>query len=184
MTASSTNRPQPALDGGAVIRVLDIIEETVADGPGLRTAIYCAGCGHRCPDCHNPQSWDFDGGREMTVDEIMEIIRADEFSNVSFSGGDPFFQPEAFTLLAKRIKEETGKTIWCWTGFVYEDILKDGKMSAMLEYIDVLVDGPFISEKKDPELIFRGSSNQRIIYLHGTPEEDVIEGTVPLKPVK
>ncbi|MBO8474059.1 MAG: anaerobic ribonucleoside-triphosphate reductase activating protein [Bacteroidetes bacterium] len=165
------------------IRVLDIIEETMADGPGLRTSIYCAGCLHHCPGCHNPQSWDMNGGKEMSIDDLMEVIKSDEFSNVSFSGGDPFYQVEGFMELAKRIKAETNKTIWCWTGFTYEEILADKKLSMMLPYIDVLVDGPFIEAKKDKDLLFRGSSNQRIIYLSGK-EEDVIPGTVPLVPVK
>jgi anaerobic ribonucleoside-triphosphate reductase-activating protein len=124
-----------------------------------------------------------DGGYETTVDELLAIIKADEFSNVTFSGGDPFYQAEAFTELARRIKEETSKTIWCYTGFTYEEILADPSMSGMLQYLDVLVDGPFVQALRDPELHFRGSSNQRIIYLNGKPE-DTIEGTVPLKPVK
>lgn len=165
------------------IRILDILEETMADGPGLRTSIYCAGCRHHCPGCHNPQSWDMDGGYETTVDELLAIIKADEFSNVTFSGGDPFYQAEAFTELARRIKKETSKTIWCYTGFTYEEILAAPSMSGMLQYLDVLVDGPFVQALRDPELHFRGSSNQRIIYLNGKPE-DTIEGTVPLKPVK
>ena len=70
------------------IRILDILEETMADGPGFRTSIYCAGCGHHCPGCHNPQSWDFHGGREVSVEELLEIVKADEFANVTFSGGD------------------------------------------------------------------------------------------------
>ena len=161
------------------IRILDILEETMADGPGLRTSIYCAGCDHHCPGCHNPQSWDRNGGHEATVDELLEIIKADEFSNVTFTGGDPLYQVEAFTELAKRIKEETSKTIWCYTGFTYEEILANERLSAILPYIDVLVDGPFILELRDPELLFRGSSNQRIIYLHEDPSEDIIPGTVP-----
>ena len=155
----------------------------MADGPGLRTSIYCAGCMHHCPGCHNPQSWDMSGGKEMSIDDIMEVIRSDEFSNVSFSGGDPFYQVEGFTELARRIKAETSKTIWCWTGFLYEDIQADPYLSQLLPYIDVLVDGPFIEAMKDKDLLFRGSSNQRIIYLHGK-EEDIIPGTVPLVPVK
>lgn len=161
------------------IRILDILEETMADGPGLRTSIYCAGCDHHCPGCHNPQSWDRNGGHEATVDELLEIIKADEFSNVTFTGGDPLYQVEAFTELAKRIKEETSKTIWCYTGFTYEEILANERLSAILPYIDVLVDGPFILKLRDPELLFRGSSNQRIIYLHEDPSEDIIPGTVP-----
>ena len=160
------------------IRILDILEETMADGPGLRTSIYCAGCAHHCPGCHNPQSWAFDAGHEASVDELFEIIKADEFSNVTFSGGDPLYQVEAFTELAKRIKAETDKTIWCYTGFTYETILKNKRLSQILPWIDVLVDGPFIQEQRDTELLFRGSSNQRIIYLHGKPEQDVIPGTV------
>ena len=68
------------------IRILDILEETMADGPGFRTSIYCAGCGHHCPGCHNPQSWDFQGGKEVSVEELLEIVKSDEFSNVTFPG--------------------------------------------------------------------------------------------------
>jgi len=165
------------------IRVLDILEQTMADGPGFRTSIYCAGCAHHCPGCHNPQSWDFSGGKDMEVDALLDMIKADEFSNVTFSGGDPLYQVEAFTELARKIKEQTTKTIWCYTGFVYEEIQKDPRLSMILPYLDVLVDGPFVEELKDSELHFRGSSNQRIIYLKGH-EEDVIPGTVPLVPLK
>lgn len=147
------------------IRILDILEETTADGPGFRTSIYCAGCAHRCSGCHNPQSWDFGGGREVTVEELLAVVKADEFADVTFSGGDPLYQVEAFTELARRIKEETGKTIWCYTGFTYEEILADKRLSMILPYLDVLVDGPFISDLRDPDLPFRGSSNQRIIHL-------------------
>ena len=117
------------------------------------------------------------GGYEASIEDLLSIIKSDEFSNVTFSGGDPFFQAEAFTELARRIKEETNKTIWCYTGFTYEEILKDKKRSEMLKYLDVLVDGPFILEKRDTSLLFRGSSNQRIIYLTEKPEE-IIPGTV------
>ena len=165
------------------IRILDILEETMADGPGFRTSIYCAGCAHHCPGCHNPQSWDFMGGREMSVDEILDIIKADEFSNVTFSGGGPLYQVEAFTELARRIKEQTGKKIWCYTGFIYEDILSDERLSQILPYIDTLVDGPFMQDLRDPELHFRGSSNQRIIHLK-KEKDDTVPGTVPVIPYK
>lgn len=165
------------------IRVLDILEETMADGPGFRTSIYCAGCAHHCPGCHNPQSWDFMGGREMSVQELLDVVKADEFSNVTFSGGDPLYQVEAFTELARRIKEETGKNIWCYTGFTYEEILADSRLSMILPHIDTLVEGPFIQELRDPDLHFRGSSNQRIIHLT-KEEDDTIEGTVSIIPYK
>ena len=151
----------------------------MADGPGLRTSIYCAGCAHHCKGCHNPQSWDIANGRWMSIDEIMDIIKADSISNVSFSGGDPFFQDEAFTELARRIKSETTKNIWCWTGFTIEQIRADERLSMLLPYIDTLVDGPFILEQRDTTLLFRGSPNQRIIHL--TPvEEDICPGAVEL----
>ena len=166
------------------IRVLDIAYQTMADGPGFRTAIYCAGCKHACKGCHNPQSWDFNAGRWMTTDELLEIIKADDLSDVTFSGGDPFYQVEAFTELARRIKEETTKTIWCWTGFTLEEIQASAQLSQLLPWLDVLVDGPFILEQRDTELLFRGSPNQRIIYLKGEPPQDDIPGAVAMEPLR
>lgn len=119
-----------------------------------------------------------DGGHAMDVDELLEIVKSDSMSNVTFSGGDPFYQVDAFTELAKRIKEETEKTIWCWTGFTYEEILADPHLAKILPYLDVLVDGPFILEQRDTTLLFRGSPNQRIIYLHRAPEDDTAPGTI------
>lgn len=155
----------------------------MADGPGLRTSIYSAGCLHHCPGCHNPQSWDMAGGKEMSVDELLDLIKADEFSDVTFSGGDPFYQVDAFTELARRIKEETKKTIWCWTGFTIEEIQADTHLAQLLPYLDVLVDGPFILEQRDTELLFRGSPNQRIIYLK-PKDDDICEGAVELVKLK
>lgn len=146
-----------------ILRIIDIIEDTMVDGPGLRTSIYCAGCRHQCPGCHNPQSWDFSAGHDMTVDEIMDIIITDPFADVTFSGGDPMYQPKAFTVLAKAIKKKTKKTIWCYTGFRFEQLLGNEQQRELLKYIDVLVDGPFVEALHDSDLVFRGSSNQRII---------------------
>ena len=148
-----------------MIRVLKIIEDTTVDGPGFRTSIYCAGCAHECKGCHNPQSWDFNGGEEMTTEEIMKIIEADPYADVTFSGGDPMYQAEGFIELARAIRERTNKTIWCYTGFTYEALLKMPKQKELLGLIDVLVDGPYVEALRDPDLLFRGSSNQRIISL-------------------
>ena len=123
------------------------------------------------------------GGREVTVEELLEVVKADEFSNVTFSGGDPLYQVEAFTELARRIKEETGKNIWCYTGFTYEEILEDARLRQILPYLDTLVDGPFVESLRDPELHFRGSSNQRIIHLT-EKKDDAIPGTVSVIPFK
>ena len=146
-----------------MISVLSIVEDTMVDGPGFRTSIYCAGCRHQCEGCHNPQSWDFSGGHAMTTDEIMRIIEADPYANVTFSGGDPMYQPEGFTELARAIRKRTRKTIWCYTGFTFEQLLVNPRQRALLEQIDVLVDGPFVKSLRDETLRFRGSRNQRII---------------------
>ncbi len=146
-----------------MLSVISIIEDTMVDGPGFRTAIYCAGCKHHCKGCHNPQSWDFNNGTMMSTRQIMDIIKQDPFANVTFSGGDPMFQPEGFTELAEAIRMETNKTIWCWTGYKFEMLLRMPKQRRLLELIDVIVDGPFIEAQKDPDLLFRGSRNQRLI---------------------
>ena len=143
----------------------------MVDGPGFRTSIYCAGCRHACPGCHNPQSWDFSGGRAMTTEEIMRVIVADPYANVTFSGGDPMYQPEGFAELARAIHERTEKDIWCYTGFTFEQLLGNPRQRALLEQIDVLVDGPFVKALRNDELIFRGSSNQRIIDVPRSLEE-------------
>lgn len=145
------------------ISILDIIEDTTVDGPGFRTTVYSAGCQHACPGCHNPQSWNMSNGRACSIDGIMGRIKKAEFSNVTFSGGDPLFQADAFTELAKRIKAETDKTIWCYTGYLYEQVKASKKLSQLLHFIDVLVDGKFVESLKDESLQFIGSSNQRII---------------------
>jgi anaerobic ribonucleoside-triphosphate reductase activating protein len=146
-----------------MISVLKIIEDTTVDGPGFRTAIYCAGCAHHCPGCHNPSSWEFNAGKTMSTEEIMEVIEADPFAHVTFTGGDPMYQAEGFAELAASIKTRTDKTIWCYTGFLFEELLANETRHKLLEQIDVLVDGPFEEDKKDTDLLFRGSSNQRLI---------------------
>ena len=144
------------------LRVLDIARGTSVDGPGLRDSIYFAGCHHACEGCHNPQSWDMNGGKEMSDDEVMAILREDDF-DVTFSGGDPMYRAAEVARLARRIKAELGKTIWCYTGFVFEDIVMKADFRCLLETIHVLVDGPFVLAGRDISLRFRGSGNQRII---------------------
>ena len=146
------------------LSILDIIDGTVVDGPGFRLSIYCAGCSHRCNGCHNPQSWEIANGKEMDIEELMQVVK-DSPWNVTLSGGDPFFQAEGFAELARRIKAETNKTVWCYTGYTLEALVKENdpwKME-LLRTIDVLVDGPFVQDVRDEQLRFRGSSNQRIL---------------------
>ena len=118
--------------------MLDIVPGTSVDGVGLRTSIYCAGCVHGCEGCHNRRSWALDGGRDMAVDEIFAHIE-DAGLNVTFSGGDPMLRPEGFTALAHMIKARTTKTIWCYTGYLYEELLQHPLRRALLETIDVSV---------------------------------------------
>lgn len=151
------------------LRVLDIVEGTSVDGPGLRTSIYLAGCAHHCQGCHNPESWDFNGGNEMDDDRLMEVIAYNDF-NVTFSGGDPMGQPEALARLCRRIKAELGKTIWVYTGYRWEQIIGREPSQAVLDTIDVLVDSPFILSRRDTTLRFRGSDNQRIIDVPSSLE--------------
>lgn len=144
-------------------RVLDIIRGTTVDGPGFRTAIYFAGCRHACHGCHNPQSWDFNAGTEMTLEEIMEVVEEEDF-DVTLSGGDPMYHPEEIAALAESIRA-LGHKVWLYTGFTIEEILADERLSLPLPYLDAIVDGPYVAALRDPDLPFRGSSNQRIISM-------------------
>lgn len=144
------------------MRVLDIIHGSIVDGEGLRTSIYFAGCKHRCKGCHNPQSWDFNSGVDMSIDEIFEDIKKNNF-NVTYSGGDPLYQNlDDLVALSKKI-HSLGLDIWLYTGFTFEELLNDSKYKDILENVDVIVDGPFIEEQRDINILFRGSRNQRIL---------------------
>lgn len=147
----------------------------MVDGPGWRSSIYCAGCRHACKGCHNPETWSFTAGEEMTVDMVLaRLVEIEEDHNITFSGGDPMYQAEAFTELARRIVQEQHRTVWCYTGFRYEDVLADPVMSKMLPWLEVLVDGPFIEEQKNTNLMFRGSANQRLIDVQRSLKEGKI----------
>ena len=154
------------------LRVLKIIDGTSVDGPGLRTSIYFAGCDHACPGCHNPQSWDSSGGEPMSIDQLMARI-IDNNLPVTFSGGDPLQQnPIALVALARRIKE-AGFDLWCYTGYTFEQLCAEPKLCSVLELIDVLVDGPFVMAQRDTSLIFKGSTNQRLIDVRKSAPGDI-----------
>ena len=106
----------------------------------------------------------------ISTEDIMKEIMSDPFANVTFSGGDPMFQAEGFTELAQAIRKQSNKTIWCFTGYKFEDLVKNSKQLKLLQLIDVLVDGPFIKELRDEDLFFRGSSNQRLINVQKSLE--------------
>ena len=142
--------------------------DSIVDGEGIRAVLWTQGCLHKCPGCQNPQTHSFDDGFLIDIEEVKEQIDALEGQDgITFSGGDPFYQVEECIEIAKYIKSKK-MNIWCYTGFTYEKILNNPKQKALLQYIDVLVDGKFVEELKDPNLYFRGSSNQRIIDMNKT----------------
>lgn len=141
------------------------------DGPGLRVALYLSGCTIRCKGCHNYEAWDFNSGEELDeilINEIIEEVKKPYCSGLSLLGGEPFEKQrieETIDLLRKVSEAAPDKDIWCWSGRLLEDIQADPDYSRMLEYIDYLVDGPFIEEHRDLNLKYMGSSNQRIHNL-------------------
>ena len=140
-----------------VYNVLSIVRGTTVDGPGFRTSIYFAGCLHACPGCHNPSSWDFDGGTPMTLSEIMDVVREEDF-DVTFSGGDPLYRPEEIARLADAIRAE-GHSVWLYTGFTWEEIIADERLMNAVRRMEAVVEGRFVESLRDPDLQFRGSSN-------------------------
>lgn len=151
------------------MNLIGTYSETIVDGEGIRYSIYLAGCTHHCPGCQNPESWSSQAGELLTEERISSIIKEIKsnplLDGVTFSGGDPFYNPEEFLSLAKRIKEETKLNVWCYTGYTYEEIDSHPRLKPILEWIDVLVDGRFDESLYSPYLTFRGSSNQRIIKI-------------------
>ena len=154
------------------IRLLDIKYGTSVDGIGLRTSLYTVGCEHHCVGCHNPHSWDENGGEAIDIDTLFaHIVDAD--MNVTFTGGDPMFHPEGFIKLARMIKERTDKNIWCYTGYRFESLLQHPLRRELVELCDVVVDGPYVDKEKDLSLRFRGSRNQRLIDVANSLAGDI-----------
>jgi len=149
-----------------------IATDSVVDGRGLRTVIWCQGCPHDCAGCHNPDTHSFTGGFEQDIDELVqEILAVQMQSGVTFSGGDPMMQPASCAAIASRLKERT-INIWCYTGFTFEELLDKPDCVQFLQYIDVLVDGKFELALKSYELLFKGSANQRIIDVPASLKEN------------
>lgn len=150
----------------------DLQIDSIVDGPGLRTVIWTQGCPHKCPFCQNPQTWSDDGGAEVPVDLVLKEIDNLEYQDgITFSGGDPMYQPHACAKIAEYAKKK-GYNIWVYTGYTYEELQKLNEKNPIymefLKYVDVLVDGRFENDKKDLNLLFRGSSNQRLIDIPKT----------------
>ena len=143
----------------------ELLVDSIVDGEGLRSVIWTQGCSHHCKECHNPETWDFNTGTLVDIEDIKkEIDNLSLQDGITLSGGDPFFQAKACTEIAKYAKEK-GLNVWAYTGFLFENLLKVEDMKELLKYVDVLVDGPFEIDKKSLTLSYRGSSNQRIINV-------------------
>lgn len=144
----------------------------IANGPGVRVSLFVSGCTHHCPGCFNEVAWDFDYGKPFTretEDAILDMLRPDYVRGLTLLGGEPF-EPqnqEAVVGLLRRIRQELpGKSVWAFSGYLFDkDILSGclGDTREYLSYLDVLVDGPFVEAKKNLSLRFRGSENQRLI---------------------
>ena len=141
--------------------------DSIVDGEGIRTVIWTQGCAHHCFGCHNPETHDFKGGAEIDLEEIFaDIDELEGQDGITFSGGDPFYQPKECFEIAKYAKKKK-LNIWAYTGYTFEELIDLSKekkdIMSFLKEIDVLVDGRFILAKKSYNCIFRGSTNQRII---------------------
>ena len=151
----------------------------VANGPGVRASIFVSGCRFNCKGCFNKEAQDFNYGNKFnkeTEDKFMEYIKDDNVKGVSILGGEPLMQTmdDSLLNLLKRIKKESNKEIWMWTGFVYETAILDEKRKEILDYVDVLVDGQFVNSLHNPTLKWKGSSNQRVIDVPKSLKENKI----------
>ena len=145
-------------------RLAGVVNDSIVDGPGLRLAVFAQGCPHHCPECHNPQSHDFDGGEWGDTAEILRIAEDNcLLDGITLTGGEPFCQPEACAELA-RGAHELGLNVWVYTGYLFENLLNGtDAQRELLKNADVLVDGPFLIAQKSMDVRFRGSKNQRLI---------------------
>lgn len=149
----------------------------VANGPGIRTTIFVTGCTHKCPNCFNEEYQDFNFGNPWTrkeTDEVIEDLKLDEVKGLTVLGGEPFQNEVDLLQVIRDIKKEVQKEIWIFSGYTYEEILKDQDKKKLLEECDVLVDGKFVEALKDLSLRFRGSSNQRIIDIKKSLEANEV----------
>lgn len=156
--------------GDRPLRIAGTVQDSIVDGPGIRYVIFTQGCPHHCPGCHNPQTHDFDGGKDADTEKILsEIFGNPLASGVTFSGGEPFVQASALVPIAEAVKAH-GKHLMIYTGFLLEDLQKrkDAGIQRLLELADILVDGPFVLAERDLTLQYRGSSNQRVIDMEKT----------------
>lgn len=153
-------------DGSGVIYYMDIKYDTIVDGVNFRNTVYCAKCDMYCQGCHNPQSWNIKNGKPISINNLAKLL-LENGNDITFSGGECSLQAKAFTKLAQILKAE-GRNIWLYSGHTYEELVSNTVTKKLLDLVDVLVDGKFVNSLRDTNLLFRGSSNQRIIDLNET----------------
>jgi len=156
-----------------MLKLAGLVDDSIVDGPGFRLTIFSQGCHNHCEGCHNPDTWDFDGGTVMEEEQIVQMARANPLvKGVTFSGGEPFDQASGFTKLARLLKKE-GYEVASYSGYTFEQLMSgtDEQRELMMS-IDVLIDGPFILSLRNLSLVYRGSSNQRILDAR----ESVLQG--------
>ena len=149
-----------------MLNLSGIVEDSIVDGPGIRTTVFSQGCPHHCEGCHNPETWDFGCGTDMDEETLVAIVKSNPLCRgVTFSGGEPFAQAAGFARLAKLLKA-AGYEVASYSGYTFEELL-DGTQDQkdLLHCLDVLIDGPFLQADKTLEAPFRGSRNQRIIHV-------------------
>lgn len=152
----------------------DLQSDSIVDGPGLRTVIWTQGCSHNCPGCHNPLTHDFNGGFLVDTSVVIEELdKLEGQDGITLSGGDPLFQKKACLEICKFVRKK-GLNVWCFTGFIFEDLLKDKDALELLKYIDVLVDGKFVLAERSLNLYYKGSRNQRIIDVKKSLDIDEV----------
>jgi len=152
------------------MRIAGIVRDSIVNGPGIRDVVFFQGCGKRCKGCHNPETWDYMGGCHRFIGELVKEL-SDSDNDVTISGGEPLDQFEDLMELCYQLRKED-KSIWVYTGNVVDPTKRTYR--ALAQYVDVIVDGRFVEELKDPNLLFRGSSNQRIIDLRKSVEAEEI----------
>lgn len=148
------------------LQVAGFLEHSTVNGTGFRSVLFVSGCQHNCPGCQNEAMQDNHYGESLSIHEVLTRILKNKpiIDGVTFSGGEPFDQADSLAALAKLLKAEN-LSIWCYSGYTYDVLAKDPKFSGLLSIIDVLVDGPYVESLYDPNLKFRGSSNQKIYEL-------------------
>ena len=151
----------------AVIDISGYAPNSITDGPGLRFGVFCQGCNHHCPGCHNPETHEFGVGTKVDVEDIYKMIKKDPIvRGVTFSGGEPFDQAEGFYELAKLLKAD-GYELAAYSGYTYEQLTRNTEdyKYKLLSLLDILVDGPFVLAKRSLSAGFRGSTNQRVLNI-------------------